>query len=243
MLPELILREERTDNYPLLVVLGVISSAAGFFAARFLFPSEVSVMSVVFASLPLVYPLATKFLQDEKESGSFYLEEIRIYMSLFIGQAIGFTMLALSRPEIFTLQARVAGLSGMATQEGLFSSVLFNNLAVFFGIFGVAAIIGSAGAFILVWNASVLGKFFAALLSRLEGFEILTGTTQTATPVAYLPHAALEMTGFVIAGIAGSLVSAAVYREHFDYETWNRLVKIVLLGLAFILAGALLETA
>ncbi|WP_217907064.1 stage II sporulation protein M [Candidatus Nanohalobium constans] len=198
---------------------------------------------MVFASIPLVYPLATKFLEDEKAEGESYLEEIKIYLSLFAGEAVGFTMIGLSRPDMLTLQAQVAGISGMATQPVSFMSIFMNNMMVFFGILAVSAVIGSAGAFILVWNASVLGKFFASLLSRLDGIEVLTGSSQAATPIAYIPHATLEMTGFILAGISGSMISAAVYREHFDWETWDHLVKLVLIGFACILAGALLETA
>ena len=243
MLPELILKEERTDNFPLLFVLGVFCSLAGFVAANRLFPSESSVLAVVFASIPLVYPLTTKFLADEKKQKESYLEEVEIYGALFTGQAIGFTIISLLRPEAFSLQAQIVGLTGRATQGGLFSSILINNLTVFAGILTVSALIGSAGAFILVWNASVLGKFFASLLKNLNGFEILTGNSQAATPIAYVPHATLEMTGFIIAGISGSMISAAVYRKHFDYKTWNHIVKLVLIGAACVLAGAMLETA
>ena len=121
--------------------------------------------------------------------------------------------------------------------------ILSNNLLVFTGILTVSAIIGSAGAFILVWNASVLGKFFASLLENLNGLEVLTGNSQAATPIAYIPHATLEMTGFIIAGISGSMISAAVYREHLDSDTWMDIVKLVVVGLGFVLLGALLETA
>jgi len=243
MLPELILKEERTDNFPLLFVLGVFCSIAGFVAANRLFPSESSVMAVVFASIPLVYPLATKFLQDEREQGESYLEEVEIYGALFAGQALGFTLISLMRPEAFSLQADVAGVSGRAVAGGLFMQILSNNLLVFTGILAVSAIIGSAGAFILVWNASVLGKFFASLLERLNGLEVLTGNSQAATPIAYVPHATLEMTGFIIAGISGSMMSAAVYREHFDKGTWTDITKLVIGGLCCVLLGAILETA
>ena len=243
MLPEFILKEERTDNFPLLFVLGFFCSVAGFLAASRLFPSESSVMAVVFASIPLVYPLTTKFLADEGSQGDSYFEEIELYGALFTGQALGFTLISLVRPSAFSLQADVAGVSGRAVAEGLFVQVLSNNLAVFTGILAVSAIIGSAGAFILVWNASVLGKFFASLLENLKGLEVLTGNSQVAAPVAYVPHATLEMTGFIIAGISGSMISAAVYREHFDKETWIDIVKLVLAGLGCVLLGALLETA
>jgi hypothetical protein len=51
------------------------------------------------------------------------------------------------------------------------------------------------------------------------------------------------MSGFVIAGIAGSLVSAAVYREHFDRETWKDYIKLIVAGIACIVIGAALEAA
>jgi uncharacterized membrane protein SpoIIM required for sporulation len=240
MLPELILREERSDNYPLLFILGLVSAVAGYVAASAVFPGESALLSVIFASIPLVFPLTTKFLKDEKKSNS-YLEEVSVYGALFGGEALGFTVISFLRPQAFSLQADLAGITGMATEPGLFSTVLMNNLTVFTAILIVSAVIGSAGAFILVWNASILGKFFASLLNRLEGLEIITGNSAAAPSLAYVPHATFEMTGFIVAGISGSLISAAVYREHFDWDTWYDLVRLVLVGIACILAGALLE--
>ncbi|MFB6216661.1 MAG: stage II sporulation protein M, partial [Candidatus Aenigmatarchaeota archaeon] len=63
------------------------------------------------------------------------------------------------------------------------------------------------------------------------------------SPLCYLPHAAFEMTGFIVAGVAGSLISAALYREHFDMDTWRDYGKLVALGILLILLGAFLETA
>jgi uncharacterized membrane protein SpoIIM required for sporulation len=243
MLPELILKEERLDNFALLFILGVASSFAGILAAVALFPSEAAVLSVVFASIPLVYPLATKFLEAENSDEGSYIEELEIYGALFIGETFGFTLLSLFRPDILTLQAEVAGISGMATQPGLFMPIFTNNMLVFSGILAVSAIVGSAGAFILVWNASVLGKFFGVLLSHLDGFEVITGNSQSASPIAYVPHATLEMTGFILAGISGSLISAAVYREHFDKDTWWDIVRLVIIGAICIYFGAALESA
>jgi uncharacterized membrane protein SpoIIM required for sporulation len=243
MLPELILKEERLDNFALLFILGAASAFMGILAAAVLFPSEASILSVVFASIPLVYPLATKFLEAENSSEESYMEEIQIYAALFLGETFGFTLLSLFRPDMLSLQAEIAGVTGMATQPGLFMSIFTNNMMVFGGILTVSAVIGSAGAFILVWNASVLGKFFGVLLSSLEGFDVITGSSQSASPIAYVPHATFEMTGFILAGISGSLVSAAVYREHFDRDTWWGILKLVLTGMLCIYIGAVLETA
>jgi uncharacterized membrane protein SpoIIM required for sporulation len=242
MLPEYILKEERSDNFSLLFVSGVISALGGFIAASILFPSESSVLAVIFASLPLVYPLTTKFLEDEDGGSESYVEEVSIYGSLFAGQALGFTLISLLRPEALSLQAQAAGITGRATGPGLFLSVLSNNLMVFTGILALSAIIGSAGAFILVWNASVLGEFFGHLLSQLSGLEVLTGNSEAATPVAYVPHATLEIAGFITAGILGTLISASVYREHFDKNLWMEYTVTAFLGVSLILTGAGLES-
>jgi uncharacterized membrane protein SpoIIM required for sporulation len=241
MLPELILQEERMDNLPVLFLLGLISALIGFKAAEFLFPSEVSVLAVVFASIPLVYPLVTKFLDDEKGEDESYFEEVSIYGMLFLGETVGFSIVSYLNPKIFSLQAGVAGISGKATSPDFFVQILANNLMVFSAILLVSAIIGSAGAVILVWNASVLGKFFSTLIKRLEGAEVVTGGLNTPSPLAYVPHATFEMTGFIIAGVTGSVISAAVYRRHFDWRTWDHIIKLAVLGILCIIIGAMLE--
>ena len=242
MLPELIYREERAEDYPLLVFLGLISALAGFGAASFLFPSQVDVLTVIFASIPLVYPLTRFFLEDE-EDGSPHIPEIRVYGSIFIGEVIGFLVLGMAFPDSFSLQSSIVGASGFATFGTSFLGILLNNLTVFAVILVLATLIGSAGAFVLTWNASVLGVFFATLLSAIESGSGYLTCKPTPSPLCYIPHATFEMMGFIIAGISGSLISAALYREHFDRETWLDYAKLLVLGVLMILLGAFLETA
>lgn len=262
MLPELIYREEQEDNYPLLIALGLFSGLLGYKIAELVFPSQVSILAVVFASIPLVYPLTRTFLEDEN-GGRPHVDEVFIYGSLFLGEALAFFLLVfLVAPENLSVQVSqfaselqamgvqtISGTSiqtvvtGRATGLGGFVSIALHNLIVFSLILAVSAIISSSGAFILTWNASVLGTFLGLLAKKLSGFELLTGNQDIVTPLAYLPHSAFEMTGFIIAGISGSLISAAVYREHFDRETWIDYIKLVGTGVGMILIAAFLETA
>lgn len=242
MLPELIYREERAEDYPLLIMLGAVSALAGFGAASFLFPSEVSVLAVIFASIPLVYPLTKFFLEDEK-NGSPHIPEMQVYGSIFLGEAIGFLVLGMFFPASFSLQSSIVGASGFAVFGGAFTGIVLNNLTVFAAILTLAAFIGSAGAFVLTWNASVLGVFFAKLVGSIESGAGYLTCKPTPSPLCYAPHTFFEMTGFIIAGISGSLISAALYREHFDKETWRDYAKLVALGLFMIFLGAFLETA
>lgn len=235
MLPEFILKEENLKRYDLLFLTGLVSALAGFVIASYAFPSRLSVLTVVFAALPLVYPLTAKFLADENNNKP-HRSEIFSYLSLFVGQATAFLLLGVIAPDSFQAQMSVIGATGnFFAFDSLLIQILSNNLVVFGLIFLAATLVGSAGAFILTWNASVLGVFFSHLLS-------LQGTEEYVSPLLYVPHATLEMSGFIIAGITGSMVSAAVYREHFDFDTWQDYGLLTGLGASCVLTAAFLET-
>lgn len=261
MLPELIYREEQHENYLLLFFLGLLSGLLGFGIARIVLPSHVSVLAVVFAAIPLIYPLTRSFLEDEK-NGRPHVDEIFQYSSLFAGEVAAFFLLVfLVSPENLGVQisqfapelqqmgveaiagSGLAEITGQATSGVSFLSIFLHNLTVFTVILIVSALVSSSGAFILTWNASVLGVFLGVLARKLEGAELFTGNSSVSTPFAYLPHATLEMAGFIVAGIAGSLISAAIYREHFDKDTWIDYMKLVGLGVGLVLIAAILETA
>lgn len=280
MLPELIFREERLQNLGLVAFLGLACSLLGFKIAEFVFPSELGLVAVFLAAIPLVYPLTKFFLEDEKNQRP-HIPEVMTYGALFIGQVIGFFIIGFYNPEALSLQLSMfepqilqMGITGYATSGSAFIQILLNNLRVFTVIFGVATVIGSAGAFILTWNASVLGVFLAVLTRELsESYEqILTGTDMIPSPLAYVPHATFEMTGFIVAGITGSLLSASLYRtidsfldeteisdlkspkgvlkdigvllgELFEKIHWTDYAKMIGFGIGLILLGAILETA
>ncbi|MBC5793105.1 MAG: stage II sporulation protein M [Nanohaloarchaea archaeon] len=241
MLPELIYREEQTENFPLLFALGAVASIIGFIAAELLFPTQSDVLAVIFAAIPLVYPLTRFFLEDEKNNAP-HMDEIMVYGAIFAGEVAAFTALGFYMPEAFSIQNEIIGVTGYATNSVSFVGVLANNMIVYTSILAVASIIGSAGSFILTWNASVLGVFFGYLINQAQSTTALLGCTPTPSPLCYIPHASFEMTGFIVAGIAGSLISGALYREHFDLETWMDYLKLVLLGAVLVLMGAIVET-
>lgn len=259
MIPELIYREEQEDNFLLLFFLGLLSGLFGFGIASIVLPEHVSILTVVFAAIPLVYPLTRNFLEDEAD-GRPHLDEILQYSSLFAGQVVAFFLLALIvSPENLSVQISqfapslqrmgiesiggtgLTEITGRATSGVSFLSILLHNLMVFTVILVVSALVSSSGAFILTWNASVLGVFMGTLASNLSGIQFILGKGRIATPLAYIPHATFEMGGFIVAGIAGSLISAAVYREHFDTGTWTDYLKLVGLGATLILVAAILE--
>ncbi len=238
MLPELILYEEEQTNMLLLFVAGMVAGIAGFLFANQFFPSQRAILAPVFASIPLIYPLMAYYLENEEKPD--FIDETMVYGSMFAGQASAFLLIALVIPDTFSLQMEIIGLSGHAVaSEVTFMSVFMNNIMVFGAILLAAFFLGSAGAFILTWNASVLGVFFAHLLRDLSGFEILYST---GSPLAYVPHASLEMTGFMIAGILGTTASASICRKHWEFEHWKQLILLGIIGVIAIILGAVIET-
>ncbi|MFB6145108.1 MAG: stage II sporulation protein M [Candidatus Nanohaloarchaea archaeon] len=242
MLPELIYREEKSNDYRWLIVLGGLSGLVGYTAASFLFPSVSDILAVIFGAIPLVYPLTREFLEDEEDKRP-HIPEIKTYAALFLGELFAFFLLGLTFPGVFQLQNSVFAGTGFATFTGSFLSILFHNFMVFLAIFAISTVIGSAGAFMLTWNASVMGVFFAKLVASIESTGGYFTCSPTPSPICYMPHATFEMTGFIVAGIAGSLVSAALYREHFDTDTWMDYGKLIALGVVLIILAAFLETA
>ncbi|WP_414837983.1 stage II sporulation protein M [Candidatus Nanosalina sp. VS9-1] len=231
MLQELFLLEEERRSPGMLFVLGAVAVFTGFIAASTFFPSRIAFVSVIFAAVPLIFSLTQEFMDDEQE-GLPHIPELKMYFSIFAGQASAFFLISLFTEASFTAQRTVLGLSGAAASNAGLETILLNNLGVFAAALFLALVIGSAGAFVLTWNASVLGIFLAEVFS-----------TDPFLALAYVPHASLEMLGFITAGVAGTLISAAVYRKHFDRDTWIDYVKLVALGLVLILVAAVVETA
>lgn len=231
MLQELFLLEEEKRSTGLLFVLGAVAVLTGFIAASLFFPSRLAIISVVFAAVPLIFSLTREFMKDEDEALP-HIPELKNYFSIFAGQASAFFLISLFTDASFTAQRTVLGLSGAAVSNAGLETVLLNNIGVFAAALALALVIGSAGAFVLTWNASVLGIFLAEVFS-----------TDPLLALAYIPHTSLEILGFITAGVAGTLISAAIYRKHFDTDTWLDYVKLVAGGLLLILVAAVLETA
>lgn len=244
MLPELIYREERRQDYKFLLLLGFMAGIAGFGVAKMIFPTELDLMAVVFASIPLLYPLDRFFFEDEKEKAP-HKPEIKVYSSIFAGELIAFFLLGLMFQDAFSIQSTILGATSFATNSGAsFLSIFMNNLTVFGLILFVASVIGSSGAFILTWNASVLGYFFSILVRGFESVSsVLSCSKPGVSPLCYLPHATFEMAGFIVAGVSGSLISAAVYRKDLGREVWIDYLKLVSAGVLLVLLGAFVETA
>ena len=172
-------------------------------------------------------------------------KDIMILLFYFFGITMSFAVWAFLLPEnFFQVQMskinQIHGMTGAATkahQYTFFNRVFFNNIQVMIFSFIFSFIFGAGAIFILAWNASILGVYVGGKLS--DFFWHIPGET-----IRFLPHGIPEITGYVCAGLAGGMISAAVLRGH-DIKTLKVIsidsFKLLCLGVFSIFMGAGIE--
>lgn len=164
-----------------------------------------------------------------------------IMLFFFAGITLSFFVWSLAFPdETFQIQrfkiSQIRGdFTGAATgADAFFSRIFSNNMNVLIISYLFSFIFGAGAVFILVWNASVVGVF----LSQVPQHQILDYS------LGIVLHGFFEIGGYVVAGLAGGILSTAIIRG----TGWPVLrtiafdsLKLLLLASAMILLGAGIE--
>jgi uncharacterized membrane protein SpoIIM required for sporulation len=157
-------------------------------------------------------------------------------MFFFLGLTMAFAFWSFIMPEsLFQIQMakinQIKGISSGVTgaalnNEAFFIQILTNNLQVMLFSLFFSFIFGAGMVFIIAWNASILGVYVGAKLSE-------TVWHIPFVTLGFLPHGIPEIAGFVTAGLAGGLLSAAFIRNRD-----SRMLKIIIFDSAKILGIA-----
>ncbi|MCK4428918.1 MAG: stage II sporulation protein M [Candidatus Aenigmarchaeota archaeon] len=141
------------------------------------------------------------------------------------------------------------GLSGSMTKTtgrlmegGIFSKILFNNIGVVIICFAFSLFYSSGAIFLISWNASVLGIVVGQGAKQLLGLPSIP-----LVLLSYLPHGIPEFLGYILAGIAGGILSVALARhkeekEHFMFVLKDSLL-LLCVSLLFVLIGTIIEVS
>jgi uncharacterized membrane protein SpoIIM required for sporulation len=129
------------------------------------------------------------------------------------------------------------GLTGGVSQEAaMFQQYFFNNIQVFAFAFIFSLIFGAGFVFIIIWNASILGVYIGLKAQAIQMIPLMS--------FPFLPHGIPEIAGYITAGLAGGLISAAVIRKAditiIRKVSWDAL-KVLVFGVILILIGAFIE--
>lgn len=175
-------------------------------------------------------------------------KDIMIMMFFFLGLTMAFGFWSFIMPEnLFQVQIakinQIKGIAGSVTgaavedQASFFSRILLNNLQVMGFSFFFSFIFGAGMVFIIAWNASILGVYVGAKLSEtIWHIPVVT--------LGFLPHGIPEIAGFVTAGLAGGLLSAAFIRNrdaHILKIIIFDSIKVMAIAVSLIFLAAAIE--
>ncbi len=196
---------------------------------------------------------------------------IKAYSWIFVGMIFAYGFWATVLPEtsescsglqcilpeksvVFSEQKKVySGITGKVIgQEECFTQNTRGFEKCFELIFGnntwvmVLAIIfsflwGAGAIFLLGWNASVIGWFIA---SEISSKSVEAGL---ARAISYLPHGIPEILAYLLAALAGGIISAAIAKQTFREHELRIVVVdtllLILLAVVTLLIAAIIETA
>lgn len=247
----------------ILCSVAVIVSAQVSYYMRISGTSLAGLFTVIFTLIPSVY-FATLLIKKEEMLEEFYVKkhyekkfwerhktDILIFMFFFAGITLTFAAWTTILPQdFFHVQlvticgmrhmeiCQTLGITGMTAQPQFTSFMMYltNNLNVLMFAFIFSFIFGAGAIFIIIWNASILGVVIGYMSKAV--WEI------PGASLGFLPHGIPEIAGYICAGLAGGLISAAVLRR-VDRVTIRIVVfdalKVLVLGIILIILGAGIE--
>lgn len=197
-----------------------------------------------------------------------HANELKLYLSFFLGATIAFAFSRFIVPDSFySIQCSVLRLLGrsitdqcaiivqeqgatagvqatgfVAATPGL-AEIVMNNFWVFVSTFLLSFFLSSGIIFILAWNASVLGVWVGTVsMSMLNSAAFVPAIT-----LLYLPHGIPEIGAYILAGLAGSLLSRESEELVFGGSDGGSsivlrdVVILIFIGLAALMLGGIIE--
>jgi len=195
------------------------------------------------------------------------------YTFLFLGITVAFVIWYVALPtemsqtlfkqQITTIAqinspvtAKIAeGATGHAASTSLFNRIFFNNVKVMIFCILFAFFYGAGAIFILTWNASVVAaaignliKLSMAKYAAVAGFAKIAAVTQTVTYSfsRYFLHGIPEMFAYMVAGLAGGIISVAVINHDFGSENFQKIIldasTLLIIAISVLFTAAVMES-
>ncbi len=231
-------------------VSGSVVNLTGLFALAFALISSAYIMTAIIRKEELMEENAIR-KHYSKRFWERHQKDMLIFLYFFGGATLAFAVWTMLLP-VSTFQVQISsicgmrpylsacgsmGITGAVTDSAYsFQTILVNNLEVTLFSFIFAFIFGAGAAFIILWNAGILGIYIGLISKNIMDIPV--------NSIRFLPHGIPEIAGYIFAGLAGSLISIAVIRKAdkdiLKVVVWDSL-KVLVLGVALIFIGALVE--
>ncbi|MCX6706778.1 MAG: stage II sporulation protein M [Candidatus Woesearchaeota archaeon] len=249
-------------------IFGILYTLIGYFAALIFFKDYVSI-AMLFLSTLLVVPSLVKLLEIEEQRESVYgirhffsehRDIVEAYVFLFIGVFVGYLILGFiispaNYSSVFQMQrdflTKQEGLSGELINNFIdtpfkpsmseVAGLVTNNLLVCIILFVLSFFYGAGAIFLIIFNASV----FASFVTFVIEYMAQKASTAAAVIGVFSIHMLPEVTGFLLAAIAGGVVSKALMREKIRGKGFRNVMQdaivLLLASCVMIVIAAFLE--
>jgi hypothetical protein len=252
------------------ILLGIFFTLISFFTSFLLFrqtPNFIGISTILFTVI-LVIPTVNKLFDREeklevKEKLSFFIKHehiidffiyffIGVFMVLFLIALIN-TKLVFSEEQLYNIQNTIVEEARnlpppptLGTGEEV-SRILKNNLYVMVISFVLSLFYGAGALFLIALNASIFASALANVIkSSLAGIGVLSAYTFTLCNLGIMFfHMIPEVSGYLLAAIAGGVLSHAFVREKIGGKNFKIVLKdsVVLLiaAIVFLIVAAFIE--
>lgn len=225
-----------TESFVLIIFLSFINVLLG---GNYLF-------LVTLTSVGLAYP-ATKYIRKKdhevlvnKDSTvlDFFNNQIFVFWCFFLATVLAFLIIFPLISDYSFQENFVRSVSGNLVRPDIsFAEIFFHNLYVALITFMIAFVSSSGLVFVLVWNASILTYVIAQATTIVGSLSMLS---------RYVGHGLIEIAGYILIGLAGSLLSYR-FERYGRYSAKSNTVMLkyslytIGASFAFILVGAIIE--
>ena len=242
------------ENPKIFFLFGFVLVSLGLVTGAILFFKHVSLLMIFFTTLgaiPIINGVVrieeTKTIRIKKEINILkeHRKSLKVFIHYFFGCLIGYLfwyiLLLYFKPEIVTqiFQTQLHTIEQLQTLEkaqfGGFIEILVNNVGVLFVCISLSFIFGFGSIFVLTWNASVIATSIAKIIQQGDYHETLR----------FLIHGSPEVIGYIIAGLAGGIISVAISKHHIGTKRFRKIMidagVLFFISILLIITGAFLE--
>ena len=249
---------------------GFIYALVGLVLSYFVF-REASGLLMVFLIVMAALPLLFTTIKNEEEldlgtSSEFTLlkehSKVLLFMLfLFLGITVALAGAYVILPQkvvdtVFSMQEQAimnvnSNIQGNVTHFFLFQKIFINNIKVLMFCILFSFLYGTGAIFILTWNASVvavaIGNLFKSEIASVASYAGLSSISAYFSAASfsffrYMTHGFLEVVAYLIAGIAGGIISIAIVRNNWQNEkVLIDAIDMILLSFGVLLIAGIVE--
>jgi len=242
-----------------LALLGFAAPFAAGISSYYLFKPWAGI-SLLFLTVILIIPAMYKIIDEEEkitehiDTENEFIEEYGHLMvalvGLFIGLTAAYFIMNLVLPTdlrtlFFSIQQNdMHALNGQLVGGEALSQILKNN----FSVLGISIVLsffyGLGSILVVVWNSALVASAMSSFFIEYAA----TGSTAGGlffSITRYLVHGIPEISGYMIAGLAGSILSIAVMKHQFRTKAWHDVLsasmQLFAISAVIIVIAAIIE--